>query len=185
MRFDARRNTWLSCMTACALAGAALGKEPADLGRYDARVKPDDRAHWSYQPVRDAAVPAVKNAAWVSNPIDAFVLARLEHFARLAVGPEATRLPAAARLAGYATLSAYRDCIAQGLERDADQPALDYYTKYWWTDDAIRTDVRNSVEYGCPHDAGSHAAHLRVDDGDRATRQADAYRRDRRPAAWQ
>jgi len=34
--------------------------------------------HWAYaRPVRPA-VPAVRNAAWVRNPIDAFVLARLE-----------------------------------------------------------------------------------------------------------
>jgi mono/diheme cytochrome c family protein len=34
--------------------------------------------HWSFQPVRKPVVPAVKDAAWVKNPIDAFVLARLE-----------------------------------------------------------------------------------------------------------
>jgi hypothetical protein len=34
--------------------------------------------HWAYvKPVRPA-IPAVKNAAWVRNPIDSFVLARLE-----------------------------------------------------------------------------------------------------------
>ncbi|MCC2671083.1 MAG: Planctomycete cytochrome, partial [Armatimonadetes bacterium] len=33
---------------------------------------------WAYQPVKDPALPAVKNRAWIKNPIDAFVLARLE-----------------------------------------------------------------------------------------------------------
>ena len=33
---------------------------------------------WAYQPVRRPDVPAVKDAAWVKNPIDAFVLAKLE-----------------------------------------------------------------------------------------------------------
>jgi len=33
---------------------------------------------WSLQPVRKTAPPKVKNAAWVRNPIDAFVLAKLE-----------------------------------------------------------------------------------------------------------
>lgn len=37
-----------------------------------------DRAHWSLQPVKRPAVPAVKNAGWVKNPIDAFILAGLE-----------------------------------------------------------------------------------------------------------
>lgn len=34
--------------------------------------------HWSFIPVRKPAVPKVKNIAWVANPIDAFVLAKLE-----------------------------------------------------------------------------------------------------------
>ncbi|MBS1824692.1 MAG: PSD1 domain-containing protein [Acidobacteria bacterium] len=36
------------------------------------------RTHWSFQPLRRASVPEVKNRAWVRNPIDAFVLAKLE-----------------------------------------------------------------------------------------------------------
>ena len=36
------------------------------------------REHWSYQPVKKLPVPEVKNKAWVKNPIDAFVLAKLE-----------------------------------------------------------------------------------------------------------
>ena len=41
----------------------------------------DDRADeswWSLQPVPRPEVPAVKNAGWVRNPIDAFVLSKLE-----------------------------------------------------------------------------------------------------------
>jgi hypothetical protein len=34
--------------------------------------------HWAFQPVRDPAVPTVKNRGWVLSPIDAFVLAKLE-----------------------------------------------------------------------------------------------------------
>ncbi len=34
--------------------------------------------HWSYQPVHKPAVPAVLNSSWVKNPVDNFVLARLE-----------------------------------------------------------------------------------------------------------
>ena len=39
---------------------------------------PAPRAHWSFQPVRKPAVPAVKNAGWVKSPVDAFILAKLE-----------------------------------------------------------------------------------------------------------
>lgn len=43
-----------------------------------ANWKKDPRAHWAFQPIRREAVPAVKDAAWAANPIDAFVLAKLE-----------------------------------------------------------------------------------------------------------
>lgn len=36
------------------------------------------KLHWAYQPLKRPAVPTVKTAGWVRNPIDAFVLARLE-----------------------------------------------------------------------------------------------------------
>jgi hypothetical protein len=34
--------------------------------------------HWSWKPIRRPAVPQVKNRAWVRNPIDAFLLAKME-----------------------------------------------------------------------------------------------------------
>ena len=34
--------------------------------------------HWSFQPIREPAAPAVKKKEWTRNPIDTFVLARLE-----------------------------------------------------------------------------------------------------------
>ena len=36
------------------------------------------QAYWAFQPVRRPAVPEVKRPDWAANPIDAFVLARLE-----------------------------------------------------------------------------------------------------------
>jgi hypothetical protein len=38
----------------------------------------EDRAYWLFQPVRRPAVPRVHNAGWLRNPIDAFVLVKLE-----------------------------------------------------------------------------------------------------------
>ena len=49
-----------------------------DLAKYDAKIKPADRKHWAYLPVSRPAVPVVRDTAWVRNPIDAFVLAKLE-----------------------------------------------------------------------------------------------------------
>src|SRR6201999_3691347 len=38
------------------------------------------RQHWAFQPIKKVTVPtvAVKDKTWVKNPIDAFVLAKLE-----------------------------------------------------------------------------------------------------------
>ena len=54
------------------------GKPASAIRRPGLKITDKDRAHWSFQPVRRPAIPVVKNAAWVSNPIDAFILAKLE-----------------------------------------------------------------------------------------------------------
>jgi hypothetical protein len=54
--------------------------------------------HWSLITPERPALPTVKNAAWVRNPIDRFVLAKLEA-AGLAPAPEADRRTLARRLA--------------------------------------------------------------------------------------
>jgi mono/diheme cytochrome c family protein len=41
-------------------------------------ITPEQRAFWSFQPVKAPAPPAVKNTSWPKNEIDRFVLARLE-----------------------------------------------------------------------------------------------------------
>ena len=46
--------------------------------------------HWSFQPVRKPAIPAVKSAAWLKDGADAFILAKLEA-AGLAPSPDADR----------------------------------------------------------------------------------------------
>ncbi|MBI1914975.1 MAG: PSD1 domain-containing protein [Planctomycetes bacterium] len=46
--------------------------------------------HWSFQPIKRLASPAVKDEPWVRNPIDRFILARLEK-EHLHPSPEADR----------------------------------------------------------------------------------------------
>ena len=46
--------------------------------------------HWSYRPPIRSEVPKVQRSSWIRNPIDAFVLARLEQEG-LAPSPEASR----------------------------------------------------------------------------------------------
>ena len=54
--------------------------------------------HWSYEPPRRPAVPAVRHAGAVRGPIDAFIVARLEQEG-VEPGPEADRATLARRLA--------------------------------------------------------------------------------------
>src|SRR5207244_11992040 len=43
-----------------------------------ANEKPGAAGHWAFQPPARPPLPAVKDAKWVRNPIDRFILARLE-----------------------------------------------------------------------------------------------------------
>lgn len=45
-------------------------------GKFDLEAR--RRAHWSWRPVTAPSLPAVRDAAWVRQPPDAFLLARLE-----------------------------------------------------------------------------------------------------------
>ncbi len=56
-----------------------------------ARITPEQRAFWSFRPLQNPPPPAVKNAAWVSNNIDRFILARLEAANLTPVKPAAKR----------------------------------------------------------------------------------------------
>ena len=55
--------------------GAAYPGDAAELSSESARPASD---HWAFQPVRRPRVPRFRDAEWVRNPIDAFVLAKLE-----------------------------------------------------------------------------------------------------------
>ena len=62
-----------------------------------APAESEGRHHWSFQPPQRPAEPLAKNRAWLKNPIDAFILARLE---REGIEPsaEADRVTLARRL---------------------------------------------------------------------------------------
>lgn len=73
---------WL-LLVPLSVTGVTRGDEPrsqsaTDLAAYDTLVQPRDREHWAFRPVRRPAVPDAKNPGWVRNPIDAFVLAKLD-----------------------------------------------------------------------------------------------------------
>jgi hypothetical protein len=56
----------------------------------DEKPEADPKSHWAFQPRVRPEVPAVKNTAWVKNPIDAF-LAHKHEEAGIAPQPEAPR----------------------------------------------------------------------------------------------
>ncbi len=78
---------------------AAVSPAPASVqsGPASARSIAAARREWSHQPVMRPAVPTVKDRGWVRNPIDAFVLARLEA-ERLHPASEADRVTLIRRL---------------------------------------------------------------------------------------
>jgi hypothetical protein len=51
----------------------------------------EQKEHWAYQPLRRPEPPTLRNASWVRNPIDRFILAELES-AELPHSPEADRI---------------------------------------------------------------------------------------------
>jgi hypothetical protein len=74
-------------------AGAPIkGKDEPPLEATDAvsQISEEDRDFWSFRPPVRPAVPTVKDAARVRNPIDAFVLAKLEEKG-LSFNPDASR----------------------------------------------------------------------------------------------
>jgi hypothetical protein len=71
------RLTLLFTLFAAAMTLAAVA--PADPPRrMSPPVNDENRKFWSFQQVQRPAVPTVKHTGWVKNPIDAFVLAKLE-----------------------------------------------------------------------------------------------------------
>ena len=50
-----------------------------------------DREYWAFQPIRRSEPPKVRNTSWVRNPIDAFILQKLEEKG-IQPGPEADKI---------------------------------------------------------------------------------------------
>ena len=41
-------------------------------------IAPEARQHWAYLPLKNVALPAVKNSGWLKMPVDRFILTKLE-----------------------------------------------------------------------------------------------------------
>jgi hypothetical protein len=67
-----------SLSSAFSIAAPLAAAEPADPAIYGIELSKDDLEHWSFRPIAAVAPPLVeRQAEWVRNPIDAFVLKKL------------------------------------------------------------------------------------------------------------
>jgi hypothetical protein len=125
------------------------------------QVSARDRAYWAYRPVQRPEVPRVQNKAWVRNPIDAFILAKLE--ARgLAPAPPSDRVALARRLyydlIGLPPTPKEIDCFVQDNTTGAYENLIDrllaspHYGEKWarhWLD-LVRYAETNGFEFDRP-----------------------------------
>ncbi|MFZ9792390.1 MAG: DUF1553 domain-containing protein [Gemmataceae bacterium] len=61
------------------------------------KIAKAESSHWSFLPLANPKLPSVKKHAWVTNPIDQFILSKLEA-ANIQTSPEADRLSLIRRL---------------------------------------------------------------------------------------
>ena len=81
-------------------------------------------AHWAFVPPVRPSVPPVTNRAWVRNPIDAFILAKLESFG-LSPEPEAHRARLLRRVSLDLTGLPPTPAEAEAYERDTSPDAYE------------------------------------------------------------
>jgi mono/diheme cytochrome c family protein len=80
----------IAVLTKWVTMGLPFVEVPAAAHHGPPKVDDNARGFWSFRPVERPAVPAVADAEWVRNPIDAFILARLQS-AGLAPAPPAAK----------------------------------------------------------------------------------------------
>jgi hypothetical protein len=115
------------------------------------------RAHWAFQPVTQPALPSVENAAWVKNPIDAFIMAELESHG-LKPSPPADRRTLIRRvtydLTGLPPSPAEVESFANDPDPDAYSRLINrllaspQYGEHWarhWLDVARYSDTKGYV----------------------------------------
>ncbi len=59
-------------------AWVKMGAPLPKLRAQEDKIKASALTHWAFQPVKQPALPKVKQQAWVQSPVDAFILAKLE-----------------------------------------------------------------------------------------------------------
>lgn len=67
-----------AAFSAPSFAGEPAANTFKSAADYESLVGPTDRQHWAFQPLGQSPPPAVRQKEWVRNPIDQFILAKLE-----------------------------------------------------------------------------------------------------------
>ncbi len=166
-RLIVRRFIFLVPLVALALSGASAAlkskeeerSKKSGLSTAEAAARRAEKAarHWAFQPVSHPAVPKVKDKAWVQNPIDAFVLAKLEAN-KLKPNPVSPRAALLRRvtmdLTGLPPTAAEIDSFLRDSSKDAYETAVDRllnsprYGEHWavlWLDVARYADTKGYV----------------------------------------
>ncbi|MSR57947.1 MAG: DUF1549 domain-containing protein [Planctomycetaceae bacterium] len=82
-----RPGLWSGCWLLVATVGTGLAADdratpapaPADPATYGIEISPGDREHWSFRPIESPQPPHPRrHGEWVRNPIDGFILERLQ-----------------------------------------------------------------------------------------------------------
>ncbi|MFO0863399.1 MAG: DUF1549 and DUF1553 domain-containing protein [Gemmataceae bacterium] len=111
-------------MTACRPSGASAAQRPREevLRQWIAEGAEYQR-HWAFIPPTKPALPATKNKTWGRNPIDAFLLARIE---RMRPSAEADRYARSSRALDLTGLPPKLDLV----DRFVADTSPDAYEKY-------------------------------------------------------
>ena len=146
------RHSWLHAFAVVALAAVA----PV-LARAKAPTPQEAKSFWAFQPVKRPDVPQVKQKDWVRNPIDAFILAKLEEKG-FKSAPPATKVQLLRRayydLTGLPPAPAEVEAFLADNSPDAFEKVLDrllaspHYGEKWgrhWLD-LVRYAETNSYE---------------------------------------
>jgi mono/diheme cytochrome c family protein len=141
--------------------GKALEKDQIELIRRWIAEGAEWQSHWAFRPPQPQSTPAVKNKDWVKNPIDAFILRRLED-AGLSPAPPADKVALIRRahhdLTGLAPTPEEVDRFLADSSPDAYEKLIDrllaspHYGERWgrhWLD-LVRYAETNSFERDGP-----------------------------------
>lgn len=139
-----------------------IAEEPAaDEGHHSPEVNEETKSHWSFQPIKRSDVPDVQHASWIANPIDAFILAKLDD-AGLSPAPPADRqtlirrvtydltgLPPSPEEVAAFVADESPDAYEHLVERLLESPRYgEHWARYWL--DLVRYAETNSFERDNP-----------------------------------